>query len=176
MIEARFADGGWCRGRLVRRIPGANPPRRSVRSKGEEYDDICLDGSSMLVRFDAAAYCTIMEVERNGTWHRGKLVELIKGSIVCGCGIRGRPCAIHRSIRTGAGQPEEAKKDMANLKEKNTSPERKSINVAKSAAMPSRTPTTWQGTHRVHTGVVSLQRGVHGGAAAARRWSAGEGV
>ena len=61
------------------------PLERTLRDPTDS--DICLDGSSMPVRFDAAAYCTIMEVERDGTWHHGKLVKLIKGSIVCGCSI-----------------------------------------------------------------------------------------
>ena len=36
------------------------------------------------VRFDAAAYHAVVEVQYDGSWFRGKLVELIKGSMVYG--------------------------------------------------------------------------------------------
>ena len=36
------------------------------------------------VRFDAAAYHAVVEVQYDGSWFRGKLVELIKGSVVWG--------------------------------------------------------------------------------------------
>ena len=85
VIEARFADGVWYRGRLVKRLPGVKPPRWRVRfDDGEVRDDICLDSEHTPVRFDAAAYHAVVEVQYDGSWYRGRLVELIKGSVVWG--------------------------------------------------------------------------------------------
>ena len=84
-VEVRFADGVWYCGRLVQRIPGAKPPRWRVRfDDGEVRDDICLDSEHTPVRFDSAAYHAIVEVQYDGSWYRGRLVELIKGSVVWG--------------------------------------------------------------------------------------------
>jgi len=85
VVEARFADGVWYRGRLVKRIPGAVPPRWRVRfDDGEVRDDICLDSEHTPVRFDASAYHAVVDVQYDGSWYRGRLVELIKGSVVWG--------------------------------------------------------------------------------------------
>ena len=85
VIEARFADGVWYRGRLVKLIPGAKSPRWRVRfDDGEVRDDISLDSSHTPVRFDAAAYRAVVEVRYDGVWYRGRLLELIKGSAVWG--------------------------------------------------------------------------------------------
>ena len=51
---------------------------------GEVRDDICLDSEHTPVRFDSAAYHAIVEVQYDGSWYRGRLVELIKGSVVWG--------------------------------------------------------------------------------------------
>jgi len=83
--EVRFADGVWYRGGLVKRIPGAKAPRWRARfDDGEVRDDICLDGAHTPVRFDAAAYHAVVEVQYDRAWYRGRLVELIKGSVVWG--------------------------------------------------------------------------------------------
>jgi len=85
VVEVRFADGVWYRGRLVKRISGADPPRWRVRfDDGEVRDDICLDSKHTPVRFDSAAYHGIVEVQYDGSWYRGRLMELIKGSVVWG--------------------------------------------------------------------------------------------
>jgi len=85
VVEARFADGVWYRGQLVKRIPGADPPSWRVRfDDGEVRDDICLDSAHTPVRFDPAAYYAVVEVQYDGLWYRGRLVELIKGSVVWG--------------------------------------------------------------------------------------------
>ena len=85
VIEARFADGVWHSGRLVKRIPGSDPPRWRVRfDDGEVRDDICLDSAHTPVRFNPAAYYAVVEVQYDGLWYRGRLVELIKGSVVWG--------------------------------------------------------------------------------------------
>ena len=55
---------------------------------GEVRDDICLDSEHTQMRFDSAAYHAIVEVQYDGSWYRGRLVELIKGSGV-GRGVRG---------------------------------------------------------------------------------------
>ena len=84
-IEVRFDDGVWYRGRLVKRIPGPKLPRWRVRfDDGRVRDDICLDSTRTPVRFDAAAYHATVEVQYDGSWYRGRLVELIKGSVVWG--------------------------------------------------------------------------------------------
>jgi DNA-directed RNA polymerase subunit RPC12/RpoP len=84
-IEVRFSNGLWYRGHLVKRIPGANPPRWRVRfDDGEVRDDIRLDSESTPVRFDAASSHGRVEVHYDGSWYRGRLVELIKGSVVWG--------------------------------------------------------------------------------------------
>ena len=84
-VEVCFSDGVWYRGRLVKRIPEANPLRWRVRfDDGEVRDDICLDSAHTPVRFDAAAYYAVVEVQYDGSWYRGRLVELIKGSVVWG--------------------------------------------------------------------------------------------
>ena len=76
-VEVRFADGVWYRGRLVKRIPGAVPPRWRVRfDDGEVRDDICLDSQDMPVRFDATVHRAVVEVMYDGSWYRGRLVEL----------------------------------------------------------------------------------------------------
>ena len=51
---------------------------------GEVRDDICLDSAHTPVRFDAAAYHAVVEVQYDGSWYRGRLVKLIKGSVVWG--------------------------------------------------------------------------------------------
>jgi len=85
VVEVRFADNVWYRGHLVKRIPGVDPPRWRVRfDDGEVRDDICLDSEHTPVRFDAAAYHAVVEVQYDGSWYRGRLVELIKGSVVWG--------------------------------------------------------------------------------------------
>ena len=85
VVEVRFADGVWYRGHLVKRIPGAVPPRWRVRfDDGEVRDDICLDSEHTPVRFDASAYHAVVDVQYDGSWYRGRLVELIKGSVVWG--------------------------------------------------------------------------------------------
>ena len=85
VVEVRFADNVWYRGHLVKRIPGVDPPRWRVRfDDGEVRDDICLDSKHTPVRFDAAAYYAVVEVQYDGSWYRGRLVELIKGSVVWG--------------------------------------------------------------------------------------------
>ena len=81
VVEVRFADGVWYRGRLVKRIHRRKPPRWRVRfDDGEVRDDICLDSAHTPVRFDAAAYHAVVEVQYDGSWYRGRLVELIKGA------------------------------------------------------------------------------------------------
>ena len=88
VVEVRFADNVWYRGHLVKRIPGVDPPRWRVRfDDGEVRDDICLDSKHTPVRFDAAAYYAVVEVQYDGSWYRGRLVELIKGSVVWGSGV-----------------------------------------------------------------------------------------
>jgi DNA-directed RNA polymerase subunit RPC12/RpoP len=85
VVEAQYADGVWCRRRLVKRIPGAVPSRWRVRFDDcEVRDDICLDSEHTPVRFDASAYHAVVDVQYDGSWHRGRLVELIKGSVVWG--------------------------------------------------------------------------------------------
>ena len=85
VVEVRFADGVWYRGRLVKRIHGPKSPRWRVRfDDGEVRDDISLDSAHTPVRFDAAAYHAVVEVQYDGSWFRGRLVELIKGSVVWG--------------------------------------------------------------------------------------------
>jgi uncharacterized Zn-finger protein len=85
VVEVRFADGVWYRGRLVKRIIGAKPPRWRVRfDDGEVRDDICLDSAHTPVRFDAATCYAAVEMQYDGSWYRGRLVELIKGSMVWG--------------------------------------------------------------------------------------------
>jgi DNA-directed RNA polymerase subunit RPC12/RpoP len=84
VVEVCSADGVWRRGRLDQRIPEADPPRwRVCFDDGEVCDDICLDAHKS-VRFDAAAYHAAVEVQFDGSWYRGRLVELIKGSAVWG--------------------------------------------------------------------------------------------
>jgi len=85
VVEVRFADGVWYRGRLVKRIPRPKSPRWRVRfDDGEVRDDISLDSAHTPVRFNAAAYHAVVEVQYDGSWFRGRLVELIKGSVVWG--------------------------------------------------------------------------------------------
>ena len=77
VVEVRFADGVWYRGRLVKRIIGAKPPRWRVRfDDGEVRDDICLDSAHTPVRFDAATCYAAVEMQYDGSWYRGRLVEL----------------------------------------------------------------------------------------------------
>jgi len=84
-LEVRSADGVWYRGHLVKRIPGADPPRwRVLFDDGEVRDDIFLDSMHTPVRFDTAAYHAVVEVQYDGSWYLGRLVELIKGSVVWG--------------------------------------------------------------------------------------------
>ena len=84
-LEVRFADGVWYCGRLIKQIPGANPLRWRVRfGDGEVRDDICLDCAHTPMCFDAAAYHAVVEVQYNGSWFRGRLVELIKGIVEWG--------------------------------------------------------------------------------------------
>ena len=80
VLEVRFADGVWYRGRLVKRVAGSTPPRWRVQfDDGETRDDIRL--GIMEVRFDASAYGATVEVSfTNGEWYRGRLVELVRGS------------------------------------------------------------------------------------------------
>jgi hypothetical protein len=68
LIEARYADGVWYRGRLVKRIPGAVPPRWRVRFDDGEVRDICLDSERTPVRFDASAYHAVVEVMYDRSW------------------------------------------------------------------------------------------------------------
>ena len=85
VVEVRFADGVWYRGHLLKRIPALDPPRWRVRfDDGEVRDDIALDSVGTAVRFDAAAYRAVVEVQYDGVWYRGRLLELIKGSGVWG--------------------------------------------------------------------------------------------
>ena len=84
-IEARFAVGMRYRGRLVKRIPVADPPRWRVRfDDGEVRDDICLESADTPVRFDPTAYHAAVEEQYDGVWYPGGLVKLIKGSAVWG--------------------------------------------------------------------------------------------
>jgi DNA-directed RNA polymerase subunit RPC12/RpoP len=83
VVEVRFADGVWCRGRLVKLIPGADHPCwRVCFDHGEVHDYVCLDIEHTPVRFDAAAYHAVVDVQYDGLCYRGRLVELIKGSVV----------------------------------------------------------------------------------------------
>jgi hypothetical protein len=82
-IEARFTNGMWYHGRLVKRIPVADPPRWRVRfDDGEVRDDICLESADTLVWFNPTAYHAALEVQYDGVWYPGGLVKLIKGSAV----------------------------------------------------------------------------------------------
>jgi DNA-directed RNA polymerase subunit RPC12/RpoP len=85
VVEVLFDDGVWYRGRLIKRIPFADPPRWRVRfDDGKERDDIDLDSSSTPVRFDAAAYHALVEVKYDRSWYRGRLVELMEGNVEWG--------------------------------------------------------------------------------------------
>ena len=81
VLQVRFADGVWHRGRLVARVTGSKPPRWRVKfDGGETRDDVRL-GDQEAVRFDASAYGAKVEVSfKNGMWYPGRLVELVKGS------------------------------------------------------------------------------------------------
>ena len=82
-LEVLFADGVWYRGSLVERVAGSRPPRWTVQfDDGEVRDDIRLGprDREASVRFDASAYGSTVEVRFDGQWHRGRLVELVRGS------------------------------------------------------------------------------------------------
>jgi hypothetical protein len=73
--------GRSCGGRLLKR---AKSPRCRVRFDDDEVcDDICLDSAHTLVRFDAAAYHAVLEVQYDGSWSR-KAGAMIKWSVVWG--------------------------------------------------------------------------------------------
>ena len=76
VLEVRFADGVWRRGRLVKRVAGTKPTRWKVQyDDGETRADI--RGSKELpLRFDA--YGSTVEVRVDGAWFRGRLVELVR--------------------------------------------------------------------------------------------------
>jgi hypothetical protein len=70
---------------------------------GEVRDDICLDSVRTPVRFDAAAYHSVVEVHYDRSWYRGRLVELIKGSVVWGVAFEDGDRPVHIRGRRGAG-------------------------------------------------------------------------
>ena len=85
VVEVRFADGVWYRGRLVERVAGTEPPCWKVRfDDGELRDDILLGNPNAPVRFDDSAYGSTVEVRFDGEWYRGRLVQLVSGSDVWG--------------------------------------------------------------------------------------------
>ena len=79
VLEVRFADGVWYRGRLVERIEKSKLLRWRVQFDDGELRDIQLANPEALVRFDAGAYGATVEVRCEGEWHRGRLVELMRG-------------------------------------------------------------------------------------------------
>ncbi|KAJ1492470.1 hypothetical protein T484DRAFT_2945905 [Baffinella frigidus] len=63
VLDVRFADGAWRRGRLVGRVAGTKPPRWKVEfDDGETRDDIWLGGPEAFVGFDTGAYGATMEL------------------------------------------------------------------------------------------------------------------
>ena len=63
VVEVRFADGIWYRGKLVERMTGSKSPRWRVQfDDGELRDDIRLGSLTVPVRFDASAYGSTVEV------------------------------------------------------------------------------------------------------------------
>jgi len=67
VVEVRFADGIWYRGKLVERLAGSKSPRWRVQfDDGELRDDIRLGSSAAPVRFDASAYGSTVEVRFHG--------------------------------------------------------------------------------------------------------------
>ena len=85
VVEVRFADGVWYRGRLVERVAGTDPLRWKVQfDNGELRDDIMLANTGVPVRLDDSAYGSTVEVRFDGEWYRGRLVELVSGSDVWG--------------------------------------------------------------------------------------------
>ena len=80
VLEVRFADGVWYRGRLLGRVAGTKLPRWRVQfDDGELRDDIWLANPEAPVRFDAGAYGSTVEVLVAGEWRRGRLVKLVRG-------------------------------------------------------------------------------------------------
>ena len=57
ILEVRFADGVWHRGRLVEQVAGTEPPQWRVQfDDGERRDDIRLANPESPVRFDASVF------------------------------------------------------------------------------------------------------------------------
>ena len=69
VLEVRFADGVWYRGRLVERVAGTESPRWKVQfDDGDSKDDISLRDPQVPVRFNAGAYGATAEVRVDGEW------------------------------------------------------------------------------------------------------------
>ena len=63
---------------------GKSAPLAVRFGDGEVRDDIYLDCAHTPMCFDAAAYHAVVKVQYNGSWFRGRLVELIKGIVEWG--------------------------------------------------------------------------------------------
>ena len=80
-LEVRLNDGEWYSGRLLERVPRTDPPRWRVQfDDGERRDDAWLANPNSPVLVGGAR----VEVEFDGTWYGGMLVQLVRESELWG--------------------------------------------------------------------------------------------
>jgi len=110
---------------------------------GEVRDDICLDSAHTLVRFDAAAYHAVLEVQYDGSWSR-KAGAMIKGSVVWGVAFEDGNWAEDMRREVQGSRCGQAESGTRRMERKPREIMQESVRTnARRAVRPSRGPATW---------------------------------